>query len=42
MLEEGVPEAIVAELGGWTSTRMLKTYAHIDISNVKILKEYGY
>jgi integrase len=42
MLEEGVPEAIVAELGGWTSTRMLKTYSHIDVSNVKILKEFGY
>jgi len=42
MLEAGVPEAIVAELGGWTSTRMLKTYSHIDISNVKILKEFGY
>jgi len=42
MLEAGVPEAIVAELGGWTSTRMLKTYSHIDVSNVKLLKEFGY
>ena len=42
MLELGVPEAIVAKLGGWTSTRMLKTYSHIDITNVKLLKEFGY
>ncbi len=41
-LEEGMPEAIVAHLGGWTSTRMLKTYSHININNIEILKEFGY
>ena len=41
-LEEGMPEAIVAHLGGWTSTRMLKTYSHININNIEILEQFGY
>ncbi len=42
MLEQGMSEAQVAHLGGWTSTRMLKTYAHIHVNNFADLEKFGY
>lgn len=42
MLEAGMPEAQVAHFGGWTSTRMLKVYSHVNVNNFAGLKKFGY
>lgn len=41
-LEEGMPEAWIVALGGWTSSKMLKVYSHPNAMNFKGLERFNY
>jgi integrase len=40
-LEQGMSPAYVQHLGGWSSSKMMQRYTHIDVRNLD-LKKYGY
>ena len=42
LIEKGESEYLVAWLGGWTTTKMLKTYVHINPSMLQGLERLGY